>query len=156
MLFPWIKREGIPVGGKAEGGVNLLSVVLTRVHTNSTDIPKKTSVFPLKHQHGLPREVVEAPSLEIAQTQQHLALGNLLWVALLKQGGWSKSPWRSLQSQEFREGPNCSILPAHPPLQLTLRVPILMPKKIKNSFSTLKKKKNLDLLLCEAKKRFMA
>jgi len=37
----------------------------------------------------LPREVVESPSLEIFQTGLDKVLCSLLWVTLLRQGGWT-------------------------------------------------------------------
>jgi len=37
----------------------------------------------------VPRVVVETPSLQIFTTQLDMALGNLLWLTLLAQGGWT-------------------------------------------------------------------
>jgi len=37
----------------------------------------------------LPREVVESPSLEIFKTRLDKVLCSLLWVTLLRQGGWT-------------------------------------------------------------------
>ena len=39
--------------------------------------------------HRLPREVVESPSLEIFKTRLAAVLCSLLWVTLLRQGGWA-------------------------------------------------------------------
>lgn len=39
-----------------------------------------------KNWHGLPREVVESPPMEMLKTQLDTDLGNLLEVTLLKQG----------------------------------------------------------------------
>jgi len=43
----------------------------------------------VKHRHGLPREVVEAPSLETFQARLEGALSNLVWLkmSLLTAGG---------------------------------------------------------------------
>ena len=40
--------------------------------------------------HRLPREVVESPFLETLKTQLGTVLCPLLWVCLLKQGGWTR------------------------------------------------------------------
>ena len=40
--------------------------------------------------HRLPREVVESPSLETFKTHLDAFLCPLLWVSLLKQGGWTR------------------------------------------------------------------
>ena len=42
--------------------------------------------------HRLPREVVESPSLEIFKTRLDTVLCSLLWVTLLRQGGWTGWP----------------------------------------------------------------
>ena len=39
--------------------------------------------------HRLPREAVGSPSLEIFKTRLDKALCSLLWVTLLRQGGWT-------------------------------------------------------------------
>ena len=38
--------------------------------------------------HRLPREVVKSSSLEIFKSHVDMVLDNLLWVALLREGGW--------------------------------------------------------------------
>ena len=43
-----------------------------------------------KHWHRLLREVVESPSLEIFRSDLDMVLGNLLQVALLEQGCWTR------------------------------------------------------------------
>jgi len=53
----------------------------------------RKNFFPLRVMepwHRLPREVVESPSLEIFQTHLDAVLCSLLWVALLRQGGWTR------------------------------------------------------------------
>jgi len=39
--------------------------------------------------HRLPREVVESPSLEKFKTRLDKVLCSLLWVTLLREGGWT-------------------------------------------------------------------
>jgi len=48
------------------------------------------SVRVTEHWQRLPKEVVESPSLELFKTLLDMALGSLLKVALLEQGGWTK------------------------------------------------------------------
>jgi len=43
----------------------------------------------MEHWNRLPREVVESPSLEIFKTHLDTVLCSLLWVTLLRQGGWT-------------------------------------------------------------------
>jgi len=43
-----------------------------------------------QHWNRLPREVVDSPSLEILKTGLDEVLRSLLWVTLLRQGGWTK------------------------------------------------------------------
>ena len=53
----------------------------------------RKNFFPLRMKepwHRLPREVVESPSLEIFQTRLDAVLCSLLWVTLLRQGGWTR------------------------------------------------------------------
>ena len=45
----------------------------------------------VEHWHGLPREAVEAPSLELFKTQWDTALSNLLQLTLLWVGIWTIS-----------------------------------------------------------------
>lgn len=42
-----------------------------------------------EHWLRLPREAVESPCLEILKTHLDTVLGNVLWVSLLDQRGWS-------------------------------------------------------------------
>jgi len=49
--------------------------------------------FPLRvteHWNRLPRGVVESPSLEIFKTHLDTVLCSLLWVTLLRHGGWTR------------------------------------------------------------------
>jgi len=53
----------------------------------------RKNFFPLRvteHWNRLPREVVESPPLEIFKTCLDKALCSLLWVTLLRQGGWTR------------------------------------------------------------------
>lgn len=43
-----------------------------------------------KHWHRLSREIAEHPPLEIFKTQLDMVLNDLLYVALLEHGGWTK------------------------------------------------------------------
>jgi len=53
----------------------------------------RKNFFPLRVTepwNRLPREVVESPSLEIFRTWLDMVLCSLLWVTLLRQGGWTR------------------------------------------------------------------
>ena len=53
----------------------------------------RKNFFPLRvteHWNRLPREAVESPSLEIFKTHLDKVLCSLLWVTLLRQGGWTR------------------------------------------------------------------
>jgi len=53
----------------------------------------RKNFFPLRvteHWNGLPRDAVESPSLEIFKTRLDKILCSLLWVTLLRQGGWTR------------------------------------------------------------------
>lgn len=43
-----------------------------------------------EHWHRLPRETLESPSSEVLKSQLGVILGNLLWVAPLEQGAWTR------------------------------------------------------------------
>jgi len=53
----------------------------------------RKNFFPLRVAepwNRLPREVVESPSLEIFKSCLDAVLCSLLWVTLLRQGGWTR------------------------------------------------------------------
>jgi len=50
------------------------------------------NMWVMQHWNRLPREVVESPSLEILKTSLDKVLCSLLWVTLLRQGGWTGWP----------------------------------------------------------------
>lgn len=45
-----------------------------------------------EHWHRLFRDVVGSSSLETVKTQLEMILGSLLWLNMLKQGGWTRHP----------------------------------------------------------------
>jgi len=87
-------------GGCQEDGARLCSVVPSdrtrgkghKLKQRKLQLKMRKNFFTLRVTEPwprLPREVVESPSLEIFQTHLDTVLCSLLWVTLLRQGGWA-------------------------------------------------------------------
>jgi len=88
-------------GGCQEDGARPFSVVPSDRTRGKGHKPKqrkfqpntRKNFFPLRVRepwNRLPREVVDSPSLEIFKTRLEKVLCSLLWVTLLRQGGWTR------------------------------------------------------------------
>jgi len=104
-LFSLEKAERVPYKylkrGCQEDGARLFSAVRSdRTRGNRHKLKQRKSqlntgknFFTLRvteHWNRLPREVVESPSLQLLKTHLDKVLCSLLWVTLLRQGGWAR------------------------------------------------------------------
>ena len=90
-------------GAGQEVGARLFPVVPSdrtrgnghKLKQRKLQLNRRKSFFPLGVMEPwprLPREAVESPSLEIFKTRPNVVLCSLLWVTLLRQGGWTRWP----------------------------------------------------------------
>jgi len=88
-------------GGGQEAGAKLFSVVSSdrtrgnghKLKQRKLQLKPRKSFFPLRVTEPwprLPRGVGESPSLEIFKPRLDKVLCSLLWVTLLRQGGWTR------------------------------------------------------------------
>lgn len=73
--------------------------------------------------HRLPRTVVDSPSLETFKSHLDMVLGNLLQVALLKQGGWTRWPPEVPSSLSFSAAVSGAFF-----LQHEITITVLLPQ----------------------------